>query len=41
MYIDSKNTNTLFKTPFIKSAYDIPAWVIFYNAAGKLSEADF
>lgn len=40
MYSENKNMNRWFITPFMQSMFEIPAWVVFCNAAGKLSEEE-
>ncbi len=40
MYRENKNTSRWFTTPFMQSVFEIPAWVIFCNAAGKISEEE-
>lgn len=37
MYSDKKSTNEWFVTPFMQSVSEIPAWVIFCNAAGQIN----
>lgn len=32
--------NDSFSTPFMESVYQIPAWVIFCNAEGKILDDD-
>ena len=40
MYRDNKYVNEKTLTPFMRSMFQIPSWVIVCNAEGPLSEED-